>query len=97
MPQLLLLRQIIANMNILQIKKFCSENAAQHHSLTVVLHARKEIKTMKILLANKEKADPQIAHLQFTQAYAQIQNCKRAIFLPNPQIQYIFEETKKDL
>ncbi len=34
---------------------------------------------MKILLANKEKADAQIAHLQFAQADAQTKNCKRAI------------------
>jgi hypothetical protein len=50
-----------------------------------VLHARKEIKTMKILLANMEKANPQIAHLQFTRANAQTQNCKRAIFFANSQ------------
>jgi len=37
--------------------------------------------TMKILLANKENATAQIAHLQFVQAFAQTQNCKRAIFL----------------
>jgi len=46
-----------------------------------VLHAR-EKRTMKILLENKENANPQIAHLQFARANAQIQNCKRAIFLP---------------
>jgi hypothetical protein len=45
-----------------------------------VLHAKKRNETMKILLANKEKANPQIAHLQFTRANAQTQNCKRAIF-----------------
>ncbi len=35
---------------------------------------------MIILLVNKEKANPQIAHLQFARANAQILNCKRAIF-----------------
>jgi len=47
-----------------------------------VLHAKKEIKTMKILLANRKikgNATAQIAHLQFTRANAQTQNCKRAI------------------
>jgi hypothetical protein len=45
-----------------------------------VLHAKKRNETMKILLENKENANPQIAHLQFARATAQIQNCKRAIF-----------------
>jgi len=43
---------------------------------------------MKILLANKKKSSPQIAHLpdpqaglQFERANAQTQNCKRAIFI----------------
>jgi hypothetical protein len=35
---------------------------------------------MKILLANKEKPNAQIAHFQFTRADAQTKNCKRAIF-----------------
>jgi len=43
---------------------------------------RKRKETMKILLANKENATAQIAHLQFARANAQTQNCKRAIFLP---------------
>ena len=69
----------------------------------IVLHAKKRNETMKILLANKEKANPQIAQLpvpqaglqlltkclflmvfvnvaHFARAYAQTQNCKRAIF-----------------
>jgi len=43
---------------------------------------RNKNEIMKILLENKEKANPQIAHLHFTRAYAQTQNYKRAIFLP---------------
>ena len=35
---------------------------------------RKRNETMKILLANKEKTNPQIAHLQFVRANAQPQN-----------------------
>ena len=41
MPQLVLLRQIIVNMNIVQIKKYSSENAAQHHSRNVESHSAK--------------------------------------------------------
>jgi len=37
---------------------------------------------MKSELNLQEKANTEIAHLQFARAYAQIQNCKRAIFLP---------------
>jgi len=50
----------------------------------------KRNETMKILLANKEKASPQIAHLQFARAYAQTQNCKRAIFLPGHAKEHTF-------
>jgi len=38
MPQLVLLRQIIANMVTVQIKENSSENAARHHSQTVRQH-----------------------------------------------------------
>jgi len=39
---------------------------------------RREIEKMKNNKA--EKANAQIAHLQFTQANAKVKNCKRAIF-----------------
>ena len=61
---------------------------------------RKRKETMKILLANRkieENTSPQIAHLQFERPNDQNQNCKRAIFLPNPQFQYIFEEIIKGI
>ena len=32
------------------------------------------------------ESHPQIAHLQFAQADTQTKNCKRAIFLPDPQV-----------
>ncbi len=41
-------------------------------------------------LANKEKANAQIAHLQFSQADAQTKNCKRAIFLPDQAKEHTF-------
>jgi hypothetical protein len=41
--------------------------------------------------------NPQIAHLQFARATAKIENCKGAIFLPNPQFQYIFEKIKQGI
>ena len=42
-----------------------------------------------VLRENKWKPTAQIAHLQFTQAETQTNNFKRAIFLPNTQIQCI--------
>jgi len=51
---------------------------------------RKRNETMKILLANKENAITQIAHLQFARANTQTKNCKRAIFLPTHTKEYTF-------
>ena len=51
---------------------------------------------MKILLANKEKASPQIAHLQFARAYAQTPNYKRAI-LDKHKIMLYHEDSKNKI
>ncbi len=45
----------------------------------------------------RKKTGLQAAHLQILRATAQAQNCQRAIFLTNIQIQYIFKEIEKDL